>query len=81
MANSLTNIFLSFTDHSFKECRKILKGKQRKRIIISIIKLVWRTSVNSNMQATRHFVRIIIYTVFYKKNFYKKISLKKPPKS
>ena len=37
---------------SFVERRKILKGKQREGSIIEY------TSVNSNMQGTRHFVRI-----------------------
>ena len=41
------------------EGRKILKRKQREGSIIDI-KLIQYTSVYSNMQGTRHFVRITV---------------------
>ena len=44
---------------SFEERRKILKMKQREGSIIDI-KLIQYTSVNSNVQGTRHFVRISV---------------------
>ena len=57
-------ILHSFIGHSLEERRKVLKRKQRKGIIIDI-KLMYYTSVSSNMQGTRHFVRV---SVFSKKN-------------
>ena len=60
MGKSLVeNIYMLLIDRSFEERRKILKRKQHKGIIINI-KLIQYTSVNSNMQGTRHFVRISI---------------------
>ena len=65
-AKAYLNIYIlhSFIGHSLEERRKILKRKQRKGIIIDI-KLIYYTSVNSNMRGTRHFVRV---GVFSKKN-------------
>ena len=56
-AKAQLNIFLSFINHSFEEGRKILRRKQHEGSTINI-KLIQHTFVNSNMQGTRHFVRI-----------------------
>ena len=49
-----SDIFLSLIDHSFEECRKVLKAKQREGSIIHI-KLMSYTSVTLNMQDVVNF--------------------------
>ena len=48
---------IGFIDHSFEERRNVLSGEQLEGSIINV-KLIQYTSVNVNMQGTRHFVRI-----------------------
>ena len=62
------SLIRKFIDHSFEEPRQILKRKQHDGNIIDI-KLIWYTSVNSNMEGTRHFVTISVCSFEKIENF------------